>query len=88
MYYGIHLGKSNNCKKCVMYYYWFSNYGFWFQNYVCNGCHDLTMLGVNISDISIITIKNDCCLIHKVRQFAAINLLKTSVLENRGYVYI
>ena len=71
-----------------MYYYWFSNYGFRFQNYVCNGCHDLTMLGVNISDISIITIKNDCCLIHKVRQFAAINLLKTSVLENRGYVYI
>ena len=84
MYYGIHLGKSSNCKKCIIYYYWFSNHGFRFQDYVCNGCYDLTILGVNISDIAITTIKNDCCSIHKIRQFAAINLLKTSVLENRG----
>ena len=35
-----------------------------------------------------ITIKNDCCLIHKIRKFAAISLLKTSILENRGYIYI
>ena len=31
--------------------------GFNFQDYVCNGCHDLTMLSVNISDIAIITAK-------------------------------
>ena len=53
MYYGIHLGKSSNCKKCIIYYYWFSNHGFRFQDCVCNGCHDLIMLGVNISYIAI-----------------------------------
>ena len=31
---------------------------FKFQGYLCNGCHDLTMLSVNMSDIAIITIKN------------------------------
>ena len=34
----------------------FFNLGFKFQDYVCNGCHDLTMLSVNTSDIAIITI--------------------------------
>ena len=32
--------------------------GIEFQDYVYNGCHDLTMLSVNISDIAIITVKN------------------------------
>ena len=32
--------------------------GFKFQDSVCNGCHDLTMLGVNISNIAINTVKN------------------------------
>ena len=39
-------------------HYWFFNQGFTFQDSVCNGCHDLTMLSVNRSDITIITIKN------------------------------
>ena len=36
----------------------FLNNGFKFQDYVCNGCHNLAMLNVNISDITIITVKN------------------------------
>ena len=49
-------------------HYWFFNYGFKFQDYVCNGCHDLTMLSVNISDIAIITDKNVDyrCIIHSI----------------------
>ena len=39
-------------------HYWFSNHRFKFQDYVCNGCNVLTMLSVNISDITIIIIKN------------------------------
>ena len=34
------------------------NHGFNFQDSVCNGCHDLTILNVNISDIAIITVKS------------------------------
>ena len=38
-------------------HYWFFNDGFEFQDSKWNGCHDLTMLSVNISDIAIITVK-------------------------------
>ena len=64
------------------------NHGFKFQDYLCNGCHDLTMLSVNISDIAIITVNNVdyCCIIRNISKFEATNLLKTSVLENRGYI--
>ena len=54
---GIDLAKSNKSKKCMICHYWFSNHEFKFQDYVCNGCHDLAMLSVNISDIAIITEK-------------------------------
>ena len=54
----IDLAKSNNSKECVICHHFFSNHGFKFQDSVCNGCHDLTMLRLNISDIAIITVKN------------------------------
>ena len=54
----IDLAKSNNSKECMICHYFFSNHGFKFQDSVCNGCHDLTMLRLNISDIAIITVKN------------------------------
>ena len=46
----------------------FFNHGFRCQNYVCNGCYDLTMLSVNINDIAITTVKNVdyCCIIHNM----------------------
>ena len=38
-------------------HYLFFNRGFNFQDSVCNGCHDLMMLSLNISDIAIIAVK-------------------------------
>ena len=71
--------KSNESRECMissLFLYFFFNHGFIFQNYVCNGCHDLTMLSVNISNIAIITVKNVdyCCLIHNISKWEAINL--------------
>ena len=34
------------------------NHGFEFQYTVRNGCHELSMQWINISDIAIITVKN------------------------------
>ena len=48
--------KSNNSKECMIYHYCFFNHGFKFQDYVCNGCHVLKMLCLNINDITIITV--------------------------------
>ena len=83
---GIDLAKSNNSKEWMICNYCFFNRGFESQDYVCNGCHDLSMLCLNISDITIITIKNVNyrCIIHSISKSEATNLLGNSVLEDRG----
>ena len=49
--------KSNNSKNCMICHYWSLNPGFNFQDYVCNSCHDLTMLSANISNITLSLLK-------------------------------
>ena len=63
-------------------HYWVFNDRLKFQDSLCNDCHDLTMLSVNISDIIIITVKkvDYGCIIH--------NISKTKDLEDHGYIYI
>ena len=51
----IHFVKSQNNVKCIVCYYWYFNYVFKFQNSICNGCHDMTMLCLNLSYIAIVT---------------------------------
>ena len=46
---GIDLTKSNGTKECTICHYGFFDQVFKFQDSVCNGCYDLTMLSVNIS---------------------------------------
>ena len=84
---GIDLGKSNNSKECMICHYFFYSYGFEFQYSVCNGCHDLSVLCINISHIAIITVKNfDCrCIIHNSKSEEN-NLLQNSVLEDHEYI--
>ena len=55
---GTYPAKSNNSKECMICHYWFFNLGFEFEDHMCNGCHDLIMLSVNVSNIPIITVKN------------------------------
>ena len=38
------LAKSNNSKECMICHYWFFNHGFKFQDLICNGRHDLSLL--------------------------------------------
>ena len=59
--------KGNRSKECKICYYCFLNHGFKFQDSVSNGCHDLTLLSVNKSDIAI-TIINFYyrCIIHNI----------------------
>ena len=77
------LSKSNNSKKCMIYDYQLSNHGFDFQDYVCNSCHDLTKLSVNINDIPIINVKNGDyhCIIESITKSEEVNLLKTLFLK-------
>ena len=85
---GIDLAKSNNSNECMICHCWFFNHGFKLQDSICSGCRDLPMLCINISDIAIIIVKNVDyhCIIHNISKSEAINLLKNSVLEDRGYI--
>ena len=54
-------------------HFWFFNHGLKFQNYVCNGCHNLTILSANISHAAIIIVKNVDyrCIIHNISKSEA-----------------
>ena len=54
----IDVNKTNESKECDICDYWyFLNKSFKFQPYLCNRCHDLLMISVNLSDIAILKIK-------------------------------
>ena len=68
---------------------WFFKNGFRFQDSVCNGCHDLIILWLNLSDIAIINVKNVdyCCTFYDISKSKAIRLSKIYyVLDDRGYI--
>ena len=85
---GIDVAKSNNSKACIVCHYWCFYHGFKFQDSGCNGCHDLSKLCLNLSDIAINTIKNVDyrCIIHNISKSDAIHLLENSMLDNRRYI--
>ena len=72
----------------MIFHYWFFNHGFKCQNSVCNGCYDFSRLHLDISHITIITVKNVDyhCTIHNISKSEVINLLESAVFENRGYI--
>ena len=56
---GIDVNKTSESKECDVCHCWyFLNKGFKFQVNVCNGCHDLLVLSMNLTNIGILNIKN------------------------------
>ena len=84
---GIDSDKSNKSVECMICHYWyFKDIGFEYQPYVCNGCHDFSMIVQNFDDFLILRIKNvdyRCYVVHMSKK-DAIRLLNNSVLNNRG----
>ena len=75
---GIDVNKTSKSKKWDICHYWyFSGKGFKFQPNVCNGCHDLLIMSLNISDIAILNIKGSdyCCFVRRISKSEAINLM-------------
>ena len=78
---GIYINKTSASKKCDICHYWyFLNYNFKFQPNVCNRCHDLLMMSVNLRDIAILNIKGSDyrCIISLINKNEAINLLQNA----------
>ena len=68
--------RSNRGKESMICHYCFFNQGFKCQDFLCNGCHDLANLCLNISDIAIITVKNVdyYCINHAINKSEGIDL--------------
>ena len=76
---GTDLNKTSNSKECDICRYWnFLNKGFKFQPNVCNRCHDLLMMCMNLNDIAILNIESGdyCCIISRISKSEAINLMQ------------
>ena len=49
----IDVNETSKSKECDICHYWyFLNKGFKFQTNICNGCYDLLMMSMNLSDIA------------------------------------
>ena len=85
---GIDVNKTSASKECHIYHYWyFLHYSFKFQPNVCNRCHDLLMLSINVSIIAILNIKgyDYCCIVSLISKNEAIKLMHNAHLtENSG----
>ena len=54
---GIHIDKTSASKACDICHNWyFLDKGFKFQPYVCNGCHHVLMMSMNLSEIAVLNI--------------------------------
>ena len=74
---------SLECMIC--HYCYFKNAGFKYQPYVCNGCHDFSMIVQNLSDFVILKIKNvyyRCYIVGMDKKDPT--SLNNSVLNNKG----
>ena len=68
---GVHVNKTSVSKECDICPYWyFLHYSFKFQSNVCNRCHDLLMMSINLSDIATLNIKSSdyCCIISLISE--------------------
>ena len=55
---GIYVNTISESKKCDICHYWyFSDQGFKFKPDVGNGCHDVLMMSMNLSNIGILNIQ-------------------------------
>ena len=81
------LMKQVHQKGVVFCHYWcFLNYSFKFQPNVCNRCHDLLMMSMNLSNIGILKIKgsNHRCIISLISKNEAINVTQNANLTEKS----
>ena len=84
---GIDVNKTSGSKECdVFHYSYFLNYSFKFQQNVCNRCHDLLMMSVSLSDITILNIKDSDydCIISLISKNEAISLMQNADLTKKS----
>ena len=83
---GIGINKTSELKECDICHYWyFLDEEFNFQSYVCNRCHDLLMMSMNLSNIFILNMRGPDyrCIISGISKSEAINLMQNIDLTEK-----
>ena len=84
---GIDFNTTSASKESdVCHYSYFLNFSFKFQPNVCNRCHDLLMMSMNLSDIAILNIKGSDyrCIISLISKSEVVNLLQNADLTKKS----
>ena len=84
---GIDVNRTSTSKECDVCHYWYLlNNSFKFQPNVCNRCHDLLMMSINLSDIAILNIKDSDyrCSISLISKNEATNLMQNADLTEKN----
>ena len=74
----IDVNKTCESKECnICHYRYFLDKGFMTQPDICNGCHDLTIKSMNLSDMAVLNIKAAiyCCIISRISKSETLSLL-------------
>ena len=84
---GINLNKSDKSKECMICHYWnFKDISCKYEPYICNQCHDLSMMVYDLNDYMILNIKgiDYRCHVFNMNKNDAVTLVNNSVLDNKG----
>ena len=79
--------KSTSAKECDICHYWYLlNFSFKLQPNVCNRCHDLLMMSMNLINIAILNIKGSDyqCIIILISKNEAIYLMENDDLTQKS----
>lgn len=77
------MNESKECHICS--YFYFLNKSFKLQTYVCNSCHYLLMMLVNLDNVAILNMNgvNYRCILSGIRKSEAVNLLQNANLSEK-----
>ena len=50
----------------ICHYWYFKDIGYKFQPYVCNGCHDISMMAYELKNIATLNVDYRCILYFKI----------------------
>ena len=57
---GIDTNKTSASKECSICHYWyFLDKNFNYEQYLCNGCHDLMLKAVSFKNVAVVSIKGN-----------------------------
>ena len=75
--------KTSQSKECYICHSWcFLDKGFKFPQYLYNGCYNVLMMSLYLSNFAILNINgvDYCCIINEISKIEAVNLLQKAYL--------